>query len=356
MKIRTAATTVTGVLVFASQASALTVLLDYTHDTSTDNFFNTHPVAKAALEAARNDIQSAITTILNPIVNDVTSVTFNTTTANYNFSLGYTNPSTGAAESIALSTMGADQVRVFVGMRELSGSTLGQGGPGSAGLSIGGSGSPADWLTTVSMANAAATGERLRGGGPHINTLSGIVTLGGAPATAQVNFGSAIGNLWFDNDTNNDGFTDGDPALDAYWHFDHTAAVAAGKADFYSVALHELLHGLGFGTSTSWNNRLSGSNWTGPEVIALQGNGTGLVDSGGAHIASGILSPRLSDSVLQETVMSPSITLGTRKTLTALDLAFLRDINWQTIPEPGTWTLSLAAVTGLLLRRKRKAV
>src|SRR5262245_21616529 len=48
-------------LLFAQTASAITIVLDYSHDTATDNFFNTHATAKAALEKARDDIQAAIT-------------------------------------------------------------------------------------------------------------------------------------------------------------------------------------------------------------------------------------------------------------------------------------------------------
>lgn len=124
-----------------------------------------------------------------------------------------------------------------------------------------------------------------------------------------------MGNLWFDNDSNNDTVTDTDPQLDAYWHFDYSTPVAAGKSDFYSVALHEMLHVLGFGIGQSWNSNVSGTTWLGSEVSTLMGTGTGMVDGGGAHVASGVTSPRLSDGILQETVMSPSIVVGTRKTL-----------------------------------------
>jgi hypothetical protein len=47
----------------------------------------------------------------------------------------------------------------------------------------------------------------------------------------------------------NNGTTDSASLLDSYWHYDHTSPVAAGQNDFYSVALHELLHSIGFGSS-----------------------------------------------------------------------------------------------------------
>lgn len=339
----------------ATPVSALSLMLDYTHDTATDNFFNSHPVAKASLEAARNDIQAAITTLLGAINNDVTTGTFGSTSATYNFNFGYTNPSTGAAQSITIATSPVDQVVIYVGMRELAGASLGQGGPGSTGLSVGGGGFPAEWPSATAAANALASAERLRGSGPTIGVLSGTIGLGGVDGTVTVPFGSSIGNLWFDNDTNNDTATDTLSQLEASWHFDHTIPVAPGKSDFYTVALHEMLHTLGFGGSVSWNANVTGSNWSGANVTALMGSGSGVVDPGGAHVAGGILTPRLSDGVLQEAVMSPTLTVGTRKTLTQLDLAFLRDINWQTIPEPSTATLGILALASLGRRRRRRA-
>jgi hypothetical protein len=234
-------------------------------------------------------------------------------------------------------------------MRELAGSTLGQGGPGGAGVSVSGGGNPSEWPGAMSAANAAGTAQRMRDGGPHISTISTTVPLGGVNGTLTVNCAPSVTNLWFDIDTDNNLATDSDATLNAAWHFDWSTPVASGKSDFYSVALHEMLHGLGMGTSLSWTNNVSGSDWLGAEAIALHGSGTGLVNGG--HIAN-VSSPRLSDGVLQDVVMSGSLAVGTRKTLTQLDLAFLRDINWQTIPEPSAAGLLLVAA-GLLCRRGR---
>lgn len=54
----------------------------------------------------------------------------------------------------------------------------------------------------------------------------------------------------------------------------------------------------------------------------------------------------------QETAMDPSVTLGTRKLFTELDVASLSDIGWSIIPEPSAAALLLLGA-GWGLRRRR---
>jgi hypothetical protein len=151
----------------------------------------------------------------------------------------------------------------------------------------------------------------------------------------SIDVGISYGSLSLDWDGNNNGAKDNDTDLGNYWHFNHTTPVAAGKNDLYSVALHEMLHAIGIGSSDTWDSKVSGTSWTGSNVIALQGSGAGLINGAGDHIASGVMSTRISDGAAQEAVMDPTLTQGTRKSLTALDLAFLRDIGYTTItPTP----------------------
>ena len=336
------------VALLTSKANA-GIIFDYSNDAG---FFGSHLVAKAALEKAGADINAVINYNLAAITNDVTMGTSGGSSANFDFKYTYTNPTTGASVDILNTALAANEVRIFVGMRNLTGTTLGQGGPGGAGFSA--SGSDAGGGTfAAAVANAVAVDQHGRGGGPTISNLSG--SFGGAPFS--FNIGSTVGNLWFDSDTNNDSVTDNDATLNANWHFDSTTTVAGGKNDFYSVALHETLHAIGFGTSDTWNSLITGGDdWTGANAIAAAGTGVNLIDlASGAHVASGILSARLSDGVLQQTVMSPSITTGTRKTLTELDVAFLKDLNYSivAVPEPSSMLL-IAAVAGLATVRKRR--
>ena len=305
-----------------STASAISINLEY----PVGNLFSsTHDAAaKAAINAAAADLSAAITTSLSAINNEVFVGMNGQTTATFDWLYGYTNPSTGGSSTVDVATIAANTVTMFVGTRNLSGSTLGVGGPAGPGLGLAGSGFGSQWVGAVAHGESQSESVFRRGGGPVIDTVSGTtLPLQGVTANYSIDVGIAYGSLALD--WNNVG--DGD------WHFNHTTPVAGEKNDLYSVALHEMLHALGIGTSDSWTLKTTGSNWTGTEVINLYGTGTNLV--GGGHIASGIMSTSIVDGSPQEVVMDPSITQGSRKHLTALDLAFLRDIGYSTIiPDP----------------------
>jgi hypothetical protein len=196
-------------------------------------------------------------------------------------------------------------------------------------------------------AEAASNAVMTRGSGPIIGSIDN--TLFGSPFSFK--FGTLIGSLALDADTDDNGAFDSASTLDAYWHFDHTAPVPAGKFDFYSVALHEMIHTLGFGTSDTWDAQVSGTNWLGANVIALTGSGADLVTGG--HITASVASFRLIDGAMQEAAMDPSLLRGTRKTLTQLDLAFLRDLGYVTVPEPSAAVLLAVALLFTSQRRSR---
>ncbi len=328
---------------------AATIIVDYSQDTT--GIFSGNPTAQAALNQAAADLSAAIISVPGAVT-DTVNGTSGAASVTYDFSWSYTHPVTGSPTTITNAALPLGEIRVYAGWQNLAGSTLGQGGPGGAGLGGSGSGSGLDFTNAVNNANAAGTANMGRGTGPVIGTLMG--DFGGNPI--NVDFGIGYGNIWFDSDTNNDTTTDDAVTLASNWHFDHTTGVAGGKSDFYSVALHELLHGLGIGTSDSWDNFVSGTNWTGPAAIAEYGTGTGLIDGGGAHIAGSILNTVYGGilggtaGASQEVVMDPSITVGTRKYLTDLDLAFMQDIGWQVVPEPSTWALLGVASIGVAIR------
>jgi hypothetical protein len=287
---------------------------------------NLDMTAKNAINAAASDLSAAITSTLNAINTDV-YVGQNgnpPTTATFDMKYNVSNPSGAGQSEISAATIVANTVTMRVGAKSLLGSTLGVGGPNGIGFDVALSGSPTQYVGAVSNVEPLIESAYKRGGGPIIGTLAGNLEWDGFVANYSIDYGIAYGSLAFDKDSTNE------TTLNNYWHFNHTTPVAAGKNDLYSVALHEMLHAIGIGVSSSWTSRVSGGvNWTGPEVAALYGSGTGLVSSG--HITEGITSTRISDGAPQEVVMDPTITQGTRKSLTALDLAFLRDIGYSTI-------------------------
>ena len=77
----------------ADRVEAISLVLDYRHDT----FFSGQPTARAAIEAAASDLSDAITSTLNAIHNDVIVGTSGSTNATYDMFYGYTNPSNGSA-------------------------------------------------------------------------------------------------------------------------------------------------------------------------------------------------------------------------------------------------------------------
>lgn len=331
----------------ASTLSAITLNIDYSNSTS--SFFDINNAnasiaaqaqqARAAVNAAASDVSAVITSQLNGVSNYAFQGTNGLNQIDINANYSYTNPDTGVSTNFT-GNLAANEVRIFVGSRALTGSTLGEGGPGSFGFTIGGQSSVTGSLQAATDQAAANASAGLTRGGTVTGSLSGDIS----GANYTVNAGPALGNLWFDND----GSTN--------WHFDHTTAVAVGTIDLYSVALHEMIHAVGIGLYPSWNANVSGTNWLGANAIAVHGTGTNLIAADGGHIADNIMSARLSDGVMQEVVMDPNITEGARKELTQLDVAFLQDIGWQTVPEPSTSILLMLGGLSLVLRRSRTSI
>ena len=244
-----------------SNVGAVNIVLAYEDEA---NFFAGNGSAKAAVDQAAADISNALTSTLSSLATDTYNGSSGSASATADWSFNYTEPSSGSSITLASPHItpgfGADEIIIYVGMRNLGGTTLGQGGPGGggAGLStIGG----ANFGQAVDNLEAASNAALLRGGGPVIATLSGDV--GGEDIVLK--YGVFLGNLWFDSDTNNDAATDTPMELGLSWHYDHTVAVGSGLSDLYTVALHEILHAVGFGGSETWNDTVSGTSWTGAE-------------------------------------------------------------------------------------------
>ncbi len=286
---------------------ALDIQFDYSFDSN--NFFVGHLDRQAVLEAAAQVFESRLTDALTGIAPTVS----NTWKANF------PRPDTGVATSVAGPAIPAGVLRVYAGGRVIAGSTLGIGGPG--GFSVKGSQSFVDAV-------------RARG------------QAGALPATGKTDFGPWGGAITFDSD--------------AAWYFDPnplTLESFGTQNDFYSVAVHELAHLLGFGAASSWDMFVSGAGFTGSASRAAHGGANVPLSAEDDHWADGTISTVATPLVLglQPAAMTPSLFQGTRKYFTELDFAGLDDLGWQVaVPEPGALAL-LAVGSVLALGRRRRA-
>ena len=369
---------------WAPQISQAEIIIDFSHDASTNNFFGTDTAdrqnARAAILKAAEDINNILKATLGPVspsdysLTGTSSTGSGETTVTLDTTLSYLNPATNMPETFNPVGLGVDEIRIFVGARPMSNpgtpsdpinNALGEGGPGSVETMLvasttNGFASLAAALDDVeSQSNAIFT----RGDGPlnfgSTGTLSG--------ESYQLDYTTNVGSLWFDNDTDNDGLVDSASQLASSWHFDSASNVAAGKNDLYSVAVHEILHVLGAGTSVSWNNNVApfgsddgegSTDWLGPNVAELLGSGSGIIAIDGVHLTASTVSNRVSDGASQAPVLQQALPTGTRREVTELDVALLRDIGWQglaveAVPEPEAFAFLGLSVLAAVTRRNR---
>jgi hypothetical protein len=272
------------------------IVFDYRYDSS--GFFTGVNSSRQTL------LNDAAAVFENRFQDNLTAITSG---GSNHFNASFSEPDNSNNVTIPDFSVGAGQIVVFVGAHNLGG-TLAEGGNG--GFSSNGSSGFLD--------NAASRGQA------------------GALLPVQTDFGPWGGSISFNNTSN--------------WYFDpdtRTDESFSSQFDFYSVAVHELAHVLGFGTAPSFHNLSSGGVFTGSAAHALFGANPPLSPDGG-HWAQNL------NYLGQEVAMDPSIAAGQRKHFTELDYAAMKDLGWQVspVPEAETWALMLAGL-GLLGWRLR---
>jgi hypothetical protein len=301
----------------APAARAINIAIDYTYDSS-DFFGAGNPngaaaglKAKASLEAAANFFSGILDDTFAEIVTPpVLESSQYSGVAYWTWSLNFNHPATGSIITLSDQTIQVDEYRIYAGARSLGMTTLGRGGPGGwtwAADNNDGLFSPAE------NAQISATTQSFSDAVVKRGETSGFARWGGAVAF------NSVGTLW---------------------HYDHTVPNSGTSNDFYSVAIHELAHALGFGGSAEWTALAGGSTFGGLAAKAANGGIAPPLappDPTRSHWQSGLMSEVLGTTSAQEAAMDPEITTGTRKYFTKLDAAALTDIGWTVVPLPPSY-------------------
>ncbi|MBU1691836.1 MAG: matrixin family metalloprotease [Gammaproteobacteria bacterium] len=300
-----AALTVTA-LIISQPAAAISITFDYTYD---DGFFTGHTDRQTLL----NQAASEFTTRLQDNLTAITSVTSRNPWERKSFNPNFFNPQTGADTTLSNYSVAANDIVVFVGAYNFGSSILGQGGPG---------GYDSSGFSSLELNRNQST-------------------------TTATDFGPWGGAISFSSSAN--------------WYFDQDATTTESFSgyDFYSVAVHELGHVLGFGTAPSFGNLVVNNDtlFTGTAATALYGEAVPMANSG--HWQSGLTSTV--NGVTQEVSMGPTIAANQRKHFTELDFAGLQDMGWEVspvtaVPVPAAAWLFLSGLAGLFgFSRRRMA-
>ncbi len=202
----------------------------------------------------------------------------------------FNNPATGAEERIEDLVIPDNEIVVYVGARD-----LGDAGTGVQEGALAGPGS-FDVLGTADFTRTAATrGER------------------GATGSAPTDFGPWGGTITFNTN----------PAVT----FSYDGDADPGEFDFFTVALHEMMHVLGLGTAGSWQTYVDAAQgvFTGPasRLEYDMGGDVPLDPDTLAHWREGITEGG------QPVLMDPRLPNAMRIWYpTALDWAGLADVGW----------------------------
>lgn len=302
--------------VLAQPASAnIDIVLDYTYD---NGFLSGANIGRrAVLEAAASVYEARLQDQLTAITSSGGNQ------ADFAFLNPYT-PVDALPEFIYGASIAANQVRIYVaGSNDLN-----------AGISYI-KAPDGTILGTASLGTTFAAGDQAFIDNATSRGQAGAL----GPKASQTDWGFWGGSISFDTAAN--------------WHYDSNAGATGSFSgfDFYSAALHEIGHILGFGKAPSYSNLVVNGQFTGATVVALTGSAQPLNGADLAHWQNGLQFGG------QINAMNPVLSDGQRLKATELDFAALNDLGWEVspVPEADTWAMMLAALGMIGLRLRRAA-
>ena len=269
----------------ASSLSAIDIQIDYSFDSN--NFFNT---------AERRTAIEAVADFYGNILQDNLLRIDSSEFSNSTWVPLLTNPTTGELTTLDDIVIPEDTIIIYVGSRQFNGNTSGTGGPN--GFASGTSGTTA-WI------------DRLLGRGQ-----------AGAEARDRANrtdIGIWGGSISFDSDS--------------IWNF--SLQENNPGIEFIRVALHEIAHVLGIGSSAPWDNLVIDQTFTGPITTFANGSPP---SADTAHFTGTLNSPLYGSFGTTHGEQRPALMLpistdtgNNFDVITDIDLAALADLGWEVI-------------------------
>jgi matrixin len=248
------------------------IQIRFSYDYDSSGFFSgTNASRRQVLEAAANVFENRIRDSFPAI--DPTGIG--------TLTLSFLDPSTGESVQLQNQKLQEDTVLIYVGARVLDDFTSGRGGRFAWNAT-----GPSSFVNLLRMRN----------------TSTNFDSLGGA-----ISFNTA---------------------KDWYFGLENIPA-ASRQVDFWSVAVHEIGHVLGFSQAVSaFKTNISGNEFIGGTATNLFGGAVPLSDDL-SHWKDGTLYN------IEPLAMDPSTDNGERKGFTELDFAALKDIGYEIVPPPG---------------------